>query len=746
MPMPLARFLPPLPAGMGAAWLRAHLPPGSWALDPFGASPRLALEMARAGYRALVAANNPVIRFLLETMATPPRVDELSAALAALSAARTGDERLEPHILGLYETECAQCRRTVSADAFLWARQAQVPYARIYRCPHCGDSGERPATEQDAANAARFAPERPSTRLHRARALARIAPLNDPDRPHAEEALNAYLPRAVYALFALISKLDGLGISAYQRRLLGALLLTALDQANTLWPHPTARARPRQLVVPPHFREHNVWRALEEAVTLWAQLDLPATPLTIWPELPDAGGICLFEGRLKQLAETVSGVDIAGIVTALPRQNQAFWTLSALWAGWLWGRAEMGPFKSVLRRRRYDWAWQTAALKAALGHLAGLLPANTPAFMLVGEAEPGFISAAFLSGGMAGLTLEGAALRGRVGQARWRVGDSGNGGKGEGESARGIPDGTPAKLKDAGAWEKEQVAEILRGAARAFLLARGEPSPYLPLHTAALAALVQAGALPVDEPPARVYAQVSDWLEKRALTYGGGFLRHDGRLWWLRDAAGARAPLSDRVEEALARYLAAQHECAFQAIEHAMRAAFPGLHTPARPLVSACLESYGKQDGAGRWRLRPQEVTQARAADVEEIHGVLHQIGTRLGYRVQGRTPVLWTTPRGKIAAIFYVQTAARLGKIAKYDPVGAIGNFIVVPGGRANLIAFKQQTNPALAGALEGRWQFLKFRLLRRLASSPALSQKTLLEQLGLDPLTYSAPQMKLL
>ena len=63
-PGPLARFMPPLEDGVISAWLPAyaHAPAGSWVLDPFGFSPRLALEAARAGYRVLVTVNNPITR------------------------------------------------------------------------------------------------------------------------------------------------------------------------------------------------------------------------------------------------------------------------------------------------------------------------------------------------------------------------------------------------------------------------------------------------------------------------------------------------------------------------------------------------------------------------------------------------------------------------------------------------------------------------------------------------------------
>ena len=107
-PEPLARFLPPIPEGVITSWLRSNIPPGAdtsqpvLVLDPFGASPRVALEAARAGYILLVAANNPITRFMLEIAAHPPTEDELRAALADLAASKKGDERLEPHIRSLY--------------------------------------------------------------------------------------------------------------------------------------------------------------------------------------------------------------------------------------------------------------------------------------------------------------------------------------------------------------------------------------------------------------------------------------------------------------------------------------------------------------------------------------------------------------------------------------------------------------------------------------------------------------------
>ena len=149
-PSPLARFLPPIPEGIAKSWLQSHLAGSNhesrpWILDPFGSSPHLIREISESGYRVLVAANNPIIRFIIEMMANPPKESQLRSALSELAASYRGEERMEPHIKSLYETECVGCKKNIQADAFLWERGETSPYARIYTCPFCGDSGEQPA-------------------------------------------------------------------------------------------------------------------------------------------------------------------------------------------------------------------------------------------------------------------------------------------------------------------------------------------------------------------------------------------------------------------------------------------------------------------------------------------------------------------------------------------------------------------------------------------------------------------------
>lgn len=760
------------------------MPHGSWVLDPFGASPRLAVEAAQAGYRVLVAANNPIARFLLELHADPPTEGLLRSALADLAASQKAGERIEPHIRSLYLTNCNHCGVKVEAKAFIWEREGSGPSSRIYECPACKEGGEEPVSPGDVERASRFA----SSGLHWARALERVTPLDDPDRQHVEEALSMYLPRTVYALFTLINKLES--FPPGQRRSLEALLLAAFDQTNVMWAHPIKRARPRQLNVPTRFREVNVWLALEEAIEAWAG-SIPATKsinptLTTWPdELPSEGGICIFEGRLRDIAEQLRDQPqpcshIDAVLAAIPRPNQAYWTLSALWAGWLWGHEASAPFKSVLRRRRYDWTWHTVALQAAYRHLVTVLEPGTPYLGLIGELETGFLSAAILSAEMAGMDLFGIALRDESDQAQihWRRADESS------PPLVEVPDLSEGALQ-----------ESCQRAAQHYLRQRGEPASYLYVHAAALSELAQAYRLaPSSETsPAELLRDAEDAL-KSAFSYRGGFSRYGGssRLggprsmevgqWWLdpsiEETAGTEITLSlaDRVEMEVVRYLGDHPGCTLDEVDRSLCGAFKGLLTPDLELIQACLDSYGEYDPGeyshernGGWKLRDQDKPLARRADLVMMRRLLEEIGTRLGYRVVGperegtsgrdlkRTPILWREADGSTAYTFYLLASGVLGNVVfgtqtprRFDaeslPDQMPPNLIVIPGGRAGLVMYKTRQNLRLQSAIKANWRFLKFRHLRWLAENETLSRHNLDEQLDLDPLANRDPQMQLL
>ncbi|MBI5822629.1 MAG: hypothetical protein HZB18_01280 [Chloroflexi bacterium] len=708
-------------------------------LDPFGFSPRLVLEAARSGYRVLVTANNPVTRFLLETFANPPPESEFIAALADLGAVKKGEERLAGHLQSLYFTTCEKCNQQIQAQAFLWRKGEDTPYARIYECPHCGDSGERSATEEDREHAKRIAV---TDGLHRSRAFERVISLKDEDRNYAEEAIQHYLPRPLYVLTTIINRLDSLTLSPERKRALMALTLLACDAGNTLWAHPSERPRPKQLSTPSQFREHNVWMMLERGVSLFAASSSPvpceAYPAgMIWPKkIPESGGICIYEGRLKDLAHEVKKeIPIAAVIGSVPRPNQAFWTLSALWAGWLFGKDAVEPYKVALRRRRYDWAWNATALHAIFEHLNGLLADGVPMFGLIPEPEPAFITSALTAAHTAGFELESVALRTEhdAMQVVWKTAQK-------------------PKFEHAG-------ADVLQKAIYEYLRARGEPASYLHIHTAGLIALAEANALKqpeleFDEALRKIHGVFSSALkdDERFAHYSTGENVETG-MWGVNTNAGpSTAPritrgsaqgeniesLSDLAEIAVVTYLQKNPNAIFLELEEDLYPRFPGLMTPSKGLIYAVLNSYAEKNGAN-WKLRDEDVASARREEMKNIFALLEKIGKRLNYQTFKQDKVLTWKDNGQVVKKFNVLASALLNRALENADEQTV---IVIPGGRAALAAYKQERDPSLKARLKKN-RLIKYRLLRSLLEVPILTRETFEEQIASDPVEESKGQM---
>ena len=197
-----------------------------------------------------------------------PHLKRFKAAFAELETSKKGDERLGAHLQSLYLTTCEKCGKETQAQAFLWRKGEDAPYARVYECKECGDAGERIATQQDIDRAQKIGA---TDGLHRSRSFEKVVTLNDKDRVYVEEAIEHYLPRPLYFLHTVINRLDGLDLTPPRRRALNAMILLACDAGNTLWGHPSERPRPKQLNIPDQFREHNLWIQLERGLSLWTE-------------------------------------------------------------------------------------------------------------------------------------------------------------------------------------------------------------------------------------------------------------------------------------------------------------------------------------------------------------------------------------------------------------------------------------------------------------------------------------------
>ena len=755
--LPLARYLPPLPRGMVKAWLAENAPPGGWVLDPLGTTPALAMEAARAGYRVIVASNNPILSFMFEMLAAAHPPADFQSALAEISMSRRGDERLDRHIQSLYQTECSRCGEIIAAQAYLWRRGESQPFARLARCPKCGEDGEHPLRPFDLDRLALVG----NDALHRARALQRVIMNESEYREDVEQALENYLPRPLSILFTLINRLEGLTMPPEKSRWMQALLISAFDAGNALWPWPAGRARPRQLTVPPQFREHNLWDALEDAVSAWrAPPGERPVAITRWPELPPAGGgISLFRGRVKGLVPLSEEIGPQAVVTAFPRPNQAFWTLAALWSGWLWGHEAALPLRNVLDRRRYDWNWHTTALHSALSPLSRALPPQTPFFGLLPDLAPGFLAAALAACEAAGLHLEGLALQPdeKFAQGLWRP------------SGRFFA--TSVHLENE---QPPQAMEaVVEEAMRAALLERAEPAPYLTLYTAGMEALTRAraivesaGTIP-GETFTRLQATLTRPFSKRSFlkfypaegahpggsTPGGSpETPEDERGWWWLansdEQTAKTTPLTDRVEMEIVRFLQRQPTCTLEEIQQALSRQFPGLLSPSMDLMRACLESYAEPipNSSGAWRLRAGESSAERRTDLQEMRALLQKTGQQLGFTVSRPSESLIEWPPDWVFCLMASSIVSRF--VLASPPGGFRQRVLALPGSRSRLLAYKLRRDPRLAEAMQG-WRILKFRHLREIGRQFEARQTVAMEEwlavLSQDPLTDEATQMPL-
>ena len=723
---PLARFLPPLEQGSVASALQEFGNKADRILDPFGASPRLVVEAATEERAVLVAVNNPIARYVLEHTAAPFTVQDLQSALARLSAAPKDKGRLEPFMLDLYLTQCSNCKEWISADYFVWDKEAGEPVLKFYACPHCSHTIEEATNGDDLLRAH----EHERRGLQHAMALEQLAPQGSPERQLAEEALDVYPSRAVYAIVTLLNKLDQLDADQAVR----ALLLSALDQANALWGHPEGRSRPLQLSASAHFLENNVWRALEQTAGHWAQPD-PGVGLkewTNWQNL-EPGTITIYPGPVRELATELPSGQVQQILTVIPRPNQAFWTLSALWASWLWGREAAEPLRAALHRRRYDWAWHASALRSTLRTMKEGVGQHAQVMGFIPDAEPGFVAATLAGFDGGGYRLTGRALR-LEGQGifTWERAAS---------SERSVD---PNSLRDS-----------MSQAARRALEVRGEPARYALPHVAAFSALAEkrllAGVRPSETRSALgvVGEQLDEVLSDRQvfLHVGRGLEPESGR-YWLADDSQVEESLADRIEDIVLAELRSTDGITAVGVDTRLCKQLPGLLTPDRRLLMATLRSYAQQDPEDRlWRFRSEDRPEARKADVEEMLKLLKSLGVRLGYEVSGTDAIEWSDHSDQSSLLFRVDETAKLGSVMRgHARSSAEIEAIVIPGGRGALVAEKARRDLRLQAWLESGLHIIKYRHVRRLSEDTTLNRENLFERLALDPPGKEDPQLPLL
>ncbi len=732
--LPLERYFPPYQEGMVRNWLSAYANPGDYLLDPFGQNPFTSLELARAGFRVLVSANNPIAAFVLRVLASAPSAELINSALLQLSQNRMRDDStIEEAIMRLYSFPCPNplCNKSgvFEVESFIWAENAQKPHLAIGRCSKCDLQGEVELTQsiQEALV------KTPSYALTRSQILEKVAGQDLNFRRVIEEVMSFYTPRALVSLNLLLTKIESSKLSPEQENILKALWLTAADQSNQLWAYPIGKNRPKQLLRPPQFQEMNVWKAFIRSVKLW-QTENEEVKCREWPKrLPPGGGISLFEGRLRELPKLPEAGLIKAVQSSIPRRNQAWWNLSGLWSGWLWGKEGVKTLKNSLLKQRYDWTWHSHALKKVLSLLPNLVSQETPILLMTGELDSLYLIAAMLGPNNAGLKLESISLDGEMEtlQTCWK-----------------LPTITKASLN------ARPPEHSIQESGAALLNQLGEPSHWLRLFTYALADQICLGKLNDRPHEGEMLKEIAGDFAK-ALNDLSIFQRYnpgsspESGFYWLAKPADNTAGMADRAEEIVLRSLRHNSELSQQEIYTQLYEKLPGLLTPSDELVQNILESYAKAEQREKaifYCLNERETEIKRKEDLSEMQNLLISLAKKLSFEVEQLPERLsWLNRDGSVLFSFFPITTAEVSQAIKGNQSLPGQKFIILPASRSNLISYKLKRDQNLRMLKGENWHLVKFRQIRNLFTNPNLSRENFLKLIMEDPPEFLSSQLSL-
>ena len=709
---PRLRVLPTafnaVPPAVARAAIEQHTQPGDVILDPFASGLGVLQAALELGRKVIATSFNPINALALRATLWPA---DARSAFTHLEDALKAAHRLHENILKLYTARCPTCGKAALAQHFIWDRERQQPVEKHVRCAVCGENAG-PSEDEDFKELKKLdARGLPFWRLH-----GRVIDRDHEDADRVSDVLDAYTPRAQAALNDILLKVEAL--SEEDQAALRPALLATLDACTSL--HTPDEARyPSSLKPPARFIEKNVWLELERQVSRL---------LSVPPDLPRAAtieellashtpAVCLLVLPARELARRLPERSIPLVVTHPPLPRPGFWSLSAVWAAWLWSKQSrlVDHLLPLLSRKRTSWEWQWRAIGSALNVLNPALRAEARVVMSF-PAEEAILDSVTLAAASAQRRVESMTCDPHDGvRATWRAGPGGP---------------LPAP---------EDTLRII-------LQERGEPTHAVVLRAGLLAALGQTPALTEvaqqfegEQTPLAVLRGQID----RA--WSAASIREiEPHRWWLMLSRSLPAPLADRVEQRARALLLERGEWHADALLQQLYRDFPGHLTPDRALAATVMHSYAEDSHFERIRLRAEDHSEARRAEVDEVCLLLQHIGQKLGVdvsvvlRPEAQRQIVWSKS-GEAVYIFVIQTTAEIAPMLRAE-----AGVLVIPGGRATLLQHKIARDARLR---KTQWQVLKFSSLRRAAQQSDLSLATFPLAFGLEPpIEQPAMQIQLL
>lgn len=704
---PLDRYLPPYQPGVLTQMLHSKGIHDGWILDPIGSHPLAAIELANAGFQVMVACSNPILAKLYEVISANPSRLEIQAAISEFGALKIGDERLEVGIKNLYESDCPNCSELSNHTKFMWKKGEITPFAKELNCDSCGFNGEAPISKFDLSKLAMIG----NSQLFESRAIQRVLPGSEEPPSAVKEIIQSYLPRSLAIITRLINKNDSFQTTPERKRIIEALILLACDYGTMLWGIPAGRSRPKVISISNLFWEFNLWEIIENGANLFSSLT-KGVPLSIFPQLPPSdGGICLFPNRIRRSEEFSGFPQFKLIATILPRPNQALWTYSAVWAGWVWGHSAVTKLRGVLDRKRHDWIWHTFALKKLFEFSA---PKNTPWFATAPELTPNYLLSFLSAPASSGYQLQDYAYNPQYKSAQlyWQV-------------------------KDKGIREASDLTIIN------YLESKGEEASYnelLNIHL--LQQAYQELLLPEDKKiESDLYLELSKEFEKQiknptnirkldqdSLEYGE---------FWLAHPPNRYRPLADQIEIQFLQYLQSDPIVSVLEMESIINQKQPGCLPSFREIIVRLLESYCDPIPAmdDTWQLRTQETSMIRRADIRILKNMVISMGQRIGVNVITSPEIIWETPAGLANYRFFVSGSCIFSRFLDQKTLNSGDEIVIIyPGSRAELLNYKTKRSIVLAQQF-AKIHFVKYRHIRNMNENPDLTVKTWVRLIDSDP-----------
>ncbi len=701
-PLPLVRYQLSHLTGVYRAFVDAATQPNDVVLVIGASTGTPVAEAVSAGRRVLALYRNPIELLRAHLDLAPCSADQVGAALTQLGDLSKAGRPLIAHLNSQYASRCPQCNTLGVAEWFAWERDSGKPYAKRVACRRCATAHEGPVDDEDLTLAGTF-PVRSGPAYHLA--LSRAPTLEDSPPERVSELVQLYTPRNLTAVMDILYRLPQLRLPQNVNRVIIALFLETLDRCSSLTSASAPEERPRSLHPPQRFVEQNVWMALEHALDAYGHTALAASStLTELRPTPASSleGLLASEPPgyllLGQSVHDVANGDISGRIGALLWEihppDAAYWAQSVLWASWVWGENLPAGLRGFLHRRRLDWDWYRRSMVGALKTLRPLMAERAPILIVSPAHTTAALRAVQHAVNEVGLTVD-----------RWIVSPP------LGYRLLLHFDNTPSGSRPT-AQSGVRISEQA-------LQARGEPTPQQTLQ--------DIGVVISADPD----------LPELSVGSGDPLTQPAGDLLWLKADAAEEVPLADRVEAWLVTALTVEARWRRVDLIGALYGAFDGVQSPEPELIEAVIDAYTQVDPEGYLAFRDEDEPDHRHAEVQLISELIQSLGLKLGYTVEGdaENGIFWKES-AEIHYLFRCTTTAELGPHLLGAPPGSGQRCLVIPGGRAALVALKLRRDPRLeAKAREQDWIFIKYRHIRRIVERVE-NRDDIAVFLGLDPI----------